>query len=251
MLLLVIAIAIVACGGTSTAIPANPVAKAAEKTLRSGSELMTIDSTWIGPGVVDRVWGTGAFDTDAGRGWADFRLAITSERPDGSHLDNLARPAVFDHELLWLRSEDPVEGKHWLKNDRRWGMQAGWDLAVQVGQTPADVLGQLRGASGAIVTLGNEKVAGAQTTHYRVAGGLPDNEILRQVNAVASPSIWIDDEGLVRKARVHYTVDAETGRHPTRAQFTVAMGFTKFGAPVSVTLPPVADTVSANGYHGD
>ena len=99
--LVVIALAVVGCGGTSAPIPANPVAEAAEATLRSGSELMTIDSTWIGPGVKARIRGTGVFDTDAGRGWADFTSVVTSERPDGTHLDKGTLRAVFDDGLLW------------------------------------------------------------------------------------------------------------------------------------------------------
>ena len=144
-----------------------------------------------------------------------------------------------------------MEGKHWLKSDRRWGRQVGEDAALTIGHTPADILAQLRAASGPIVTLGNEEIAGAPTTHYRVAAGLPDNEILRQMSAVASPiHVWIDREGLVRKARVHYTVDAGTVRQPASVQFTVALVFTRFGVPVSVRLPPAGDTLSAKDYRG-
>jgi hypothetical protein len=252
---LVFLIGAVACGGSSGA-PAktDPLVQAAGTTAKSGAATISISGSWRSETASMSVQGSGAFDTADRKGWANLGMTVRASNVVRSRVVRSRFRAVFDGDRLWLGGTEAFQSdKHWLMFDRDWGTrQAATSWAVWIGHTASDVLHQLTASGNATRKLGQDRVAGSSTTHYRVAvKTLPPNAILRQMNAVPSPiDVWIDGAGRLRKARVGYTVEFDNPP-ATPARFTLTIILTQFGRPLSVTLPPASDTLPANEYVGN
>ena len=243
----------VGCGGSSdksadtgSASEANPIAQAAADTTRSGS--VKVDIGISGRGVEGG--GRGVFDTGTtGSG----RLSMTLEsNGQPTTVDTLAQGNV-----LYLRS--PVfqqalpAGKEWVRVDlAQLARQQGVDLGslVDSNPTPNAALAYLRGSTGKVTKVGEEKVRGEQTTHYRSTIDLEQaarrakgstKRSIRRVIDVAEVTrlpvdVWVGEDGFVRKVR--YT------QHASKNQAArISMELYDFGAPVTITPPPATTVI--------
>src|SRR6266851_4096071 len=156
-------------------------------------------------------------------------------------------------------------GKAWVKIDLD-------NLAQGSGGDPSEGLSYLRGAVGAVVTAGHEKVRGVQTTHYkattdvnRAAAQLPvaqqatTKQISDQFGITTIPvEVWIDAQGRARRVQItivysgaHLPAGFPANALPQRVESTAE--FYDFGTPVSVTVPPAdqaADLAQLAGQGG-
>ena len=225
---------------------ANPIAQAAADTTRSGS--VKVDFGISGKGIEGG--GRGVFDTSTtGSG----RLAMTVENNgQATTVDSLAHGST-----LYLRS--PVfqqvlpAGKEWVRVDlAQLARQHGVDLGslVDSNPTPNAALAYLRGSTGKVEEVGEEKVRGEQTTHYRSTIDLEQaarsakgstRRSIRRVIDVAGVSrlpvdVWVGDDGFVHKVR--YT------QHASKNQSAkISMELYDFGAPVTITPPPATTVI--------
>ncbi|HEX9531078.1 MAG TPA: hypothetical protein VF954_08060 [Acidimicrobiales bacterium] len=168
-------------------------------------------------------------------------------------------------------------GKAWVKIDldnlgKRAGVSGLSSLAQGSGGDPSEGLSYLRGAVGAVVTAGHEKVRGVQTTHYkattdvnRAAAQLPvaqqatTKQISDQFGITTIPvEVWIDAQGRARRVQItivysgaHLPAGFPANALPQRVESTAE--FYDFGTPVSVTVPPAdqaADLAQLAGQGG-
>jgi hypothetical protein len=250
--LVTLLLAAAGCGGdvksadTAGGSVGNPIAQAAADTTRSGS--VKVDFEIKGKGVEGG--GRGVFDTvSAGSG----RLSMTVE----SNGQPTTVDTLVQRNVLYLRS--PVfqqalpAGKEWVRLDlAQLARQQGVDLGslVDANPTPNAALAYLRGSTGKVEKVGEEKVRGQDTTHYRSTIDLEQaarrakdstKRSIRRVIDVAGVTrlpvdVWVGEDGFVRKVR--YT------QHASKNQAAkITMELYDFGAPVTITPPPATTVI--------
>ena len=261
-LLAVTVLGLTACGG-GAASAGNPIVRAAAATESAGSEHVALaatieanDNARLSRQQLD---GGGSFDNTTRQGLEALTLVSSSSWPRPSSHASSSR-AVFDGDLLWFSAPNGpaiADGRHWFLFDRKWGLkQAGYDLAAVVGQTPDDLLAQLARVSGAVTTVGRERVEGTLTTHYRAAidtgKALAGNQLVALMQPTYLPlDVWVDSGGLVRKVELGYSALEPSTPDPTELKIKLTMLFSAFGTPVTIARPSTSDTIPANRYGGN
>ena len=205
------ALALTACGGGSGgALSLDPIARAADKTVKK--ESVKVDTTMSGGGISGR--GTGVFDNDP-TGAGEFSMDLTYEGRS-VHMD-----AVLLHNVIYLKSPifhtDPTfpSDKDWLKLDfGKLARVKGTPIPhFENFASPKSGLAFLRAAKGSAKKLGTETVRGLEATHYSASVDLQSGaertrgdtakglRSLRQLlgTRTVRADVWIDHEGLVRK----------------------------------------------------
>lgn len=271
-LLLAAALLLPACGGgDGDSVSAAPVAEAASKTTEAGSYRMEFTTTMEAVGQSFTMRGDGVFGYSPARG----RMTV-----DPGKLDELSGGAVgtgrlefvFDGLVYYMRIPEGLTelagaGHKWLKVDleEAGGETGGVDLGAlqQANQNPAQLMQFLRGTSADIEELGEEKVRGVETTHYRATvdfdaaaertadiGELSD-EMRDQVRAeiermkkqtgleTLPVDVWLDEDDLVRRIRMDFTFPLEG----EEVGVEVTMDLFDFGVDVDVAPPPAEQTV--------
>jgi hypothetical protein len=229
-LLIVLPLALAACGGSSTtAVDGDPLGAAADATGKQTSEHVAVDAKVDLSGQTLSLSGSGPFARTRG----ELRLKVNLGGFGSSELDE-----VFQDAVVWLRSPlltGSLHGKHWLRIDAtRETHVLGLDLRALLGQTPTAALAKLR-LRGDVSTLGRQTVDGVQTTHYR-------KSLSGRYRALDA---WVDDQNLVRRLRLDY--DALLGpASDDRAHTVLTMTLSDFGSPVTVTTPPADDVAESS-----
>jgi hypothetical protein len=224
----------------------NPIAQAAASTSRSGS--VKVDFEISGKGI--NGGGRGVFDTGtAGSG----RLAMTVVNGGQSTTID----TIIDRTVLYIRT--PVfrqalpAGKEWVRLDlAQFAQQQGVDLGslVDSNPNPNGALAYLRGSTGKVEDLGEEKVKGTETTHYRTTIDLEQaakraktatKQSLRRVIDVAGVKklpvdAWVGEDGYVRKV----VYRQYSGKNQSAK---ITMELYDFGSPVTITPPPAATVI--------
>lgn len=152
-------------------------------------------------------------------------------------------------------------GKPWLKIDlEAAAKQAGVDLGSlsQLQQAdPSQALDQLRGVTGEVTKVGEEKVRGEDTTHYRATvdlnkakAKLPADQqanFQKLIDATGMTTypvdVWIDGDGRARRQR--FAIDLSKATPPSTAPgtpkptgtVTTTLELFDFGTDVSVNAP--------------
>ena len=249
-----------ACGGGSPSplavVSRAPAQTTAAKTSKVSVTVHMAGVTGLPAGGVS-IGGEGAFDYGAGQG------TLTLDLPAVGGVNIGRVDAVFAAGVVYekLPSQFAAElgGKPWVKLDLR---SVGADVS-QLGQAQSDPtagLNYLRGVTGAVTKVGDEKVRGTDTTHYRATVDLaraaaatpePGRTALQKLVGLFTVKtfpveVWIDGDNRVR--RLTFTFDLSSVHVPNaRTQptgtMTMTMELFDFGTPVSVTLPP-ADQVT-------
>jgi hypothetical protein len=98
------------------------------------------------------------------------------------------------------------------------------------GPNPDQLLGTLIKASKRVETVGNEKIRGVSTTHYRAH--LEEKELGEEVVV----EVWIDGEGLVRRLSVLDPLGS------------TIFDFFDFGVEVDIEAPPADETISEERF---
>jgi hypothetical protein len=269
-LLLGAALLLPACGGGGDSVSAAPVAEAASKTTEAGSSRMEFTMKMEAQGQSFTMRGDGVFGYSPARGRMTVDLGNLEELSGGA-LGTDRMQFVFDGLVYYMRFPEGLMelggvGDKWLKIDLgKAGGNTGVDLGAlqQANQNPAQLMQFLRGTSDDIEELGEEKVRGVETTHYRATvdfdaaaeraaeiGELSDEmreqfraeieRIKKQTGLETLPvDVWLDEDDLVRRIRMDLTFPVEG----EELGVEVTMDLFDFGVDVDVAPPPAAQTI--------
>ena len=243
LLLLVLPLGAAACGGgkkssatTSTSSsPMDAVRAAAEKTAKSGSMQLALTAAATGSTNV-AVAGAGGFDTTNHEGKLHLHFSTSGI---SSTLD-----VVLSGTNLYVSS--PLfglvlpAGKSWIKLDLTKGAKAGGvDLSSLLSQDPTQALDALQNVS-SVVAVGTVKLGSIVATHYTAT----IEKASGSAKAAGVYNVWVGQDGYIDRLRT--TIAATSGS--TTGTVTATSNLSGFGQPVTVTVPPAAQTVtSTNG----
>jgi len=262
-LLIALAVTAAGCGsGAAVSVPAprsaspkQVIAAAADATRKSGTArlAMTITMT-MGTQGTTKMTATGAMDFRGHRAGFHWRMAQPGRSPQSFD-------QRIDGTTIFTRITQDPAGR-WLKTEIAAiapGTAAGtWSN----GSTdPAQLLDYLRGASSSIVRIGEERIRGVRTTHYRavidfdrMVRNAPAGQrkalarSLEQARAAGIDSlpieVWVDADGVVRREVVNMSFE-----NTLLAGMSMSMSIDlfDFGTTVDLAPPPAAKVVEYPG----
>ncbi len=226
--------------------------------------------------------GEGAFDREADRASFSVDMASFAELlggffrdatgpgvPDFDDPEGWKIDVVQDGDVSYVRfpaiSDQLPEGKSWIRAEGPAGTSDGidFDEFEQLATTdPRKLLDLLRMASGEIETVGTEELRGVQTTHYRALvdparaarlapGGKGADaqsfvdELVEEADLGKIPvDVWMDEQGLVRKVELAFTVDQAGSSDP--GDVSVGFELWDYGEDVGIEPPPASQVVDAS-----
>jgi LppX_LprAFG lipoprotein len=266
LLMTVLALVPLACGGADDGgsaapeatqpSPEAPIVQAATRTAKSSSARFSFTASMSGGALTGSWSGEGAFASERGRMTLDFSGLGTGAGVFASSKTEV----ILDGLVAYLNVPPSLaqvlpEGKAWIKIDlAKLGEAQGVDLAqlMQFNQAnPNGVLGYLHGATADFETVGEEKVRGVATTHYRgtidlrkvaAQGSSETRKSYEQIIEISGTNripmeVWIDGDGLAR--RVKYAQPLGSGQ----GKLTLAMDLYDFGVEVNVKTPSEDQTL--------
>jgi hypothetical protein len=251
ILLLAAPLALAACGGgakksgsDAKLTPVAYVRSSAQKTAKAASEHMTLKGSVAVRGQLVTLSGGGNFDNAKRTGALHIEFNIGGL---AGEMDEVMHGTTIYMQSPLFSAALP-KGKTWMKIDLRRALQSqGIDFSTLGSQDPTQTLAQLE-SIGTVTELGSEDVGGVATTHYRGHVDLakvPQGEQLKALtNATYGPvDVWIgDDDGLVRRMKVSYSVAPSTA---AKQAVSFTTDFSDFGKAVVVSVPAAADTFDA------
>jgi hypothetical protein len=236
LLLLPLALLLAACGGGGGALSLDPVASAADKTAKQGSERFRLRVetglpsgryiAFTARGVVNNADGSGRASYVFSEGGTTFRAQ-----------------AVLAGTTIYMRSKafsgTLPEGKSWVKLDvEKLAKEAGAGSLREARQgTPTEPLKFLREA-GKTTKVGPDRVAGVATTKYHTVVDAERAKLADELGTKRFPvDVWIDRKGLVRKI----SFDVSPPDPNKAAKFVYVLD--GFGPTIEVEPPPADTTV--------
>ena len=256
--LLVLPLALVACGGSDTT-SLDPVADAATKTSDVASARFQIDMTLTDPdtGGPLHMRGPGVIADHGHLMQMTLHLDKTKETPAFTMDGILTDDAMYLRSRLFQIAMPP--GKEWLKATED-------DPVGEIGQNdPGQMLDFLRGA-GSVTNIGSATVRGVTTTKYRarivldkVVEKIPEErrarvehaiDVLHTVGVDEVPmTVWVDDEDLVRRMTMNWVVK-NPDKPSDRFELKATMELFDFGTQAQVVLPPASKTMPYDKFVG-
>jgi len=216
------------------------VARAATRTQDAGTAKFTVNVTESGGSAQRSAQLAGAIDFRVPRATMTFSAA------DGQFDGQM----ILDGTTWYVKIPAAAmlglgQGKQWLKVDiASSGGNGRRFLAMLRLFDPARLFGLLRDA-GSFAAVGQESMAGVETTHYRgsvevrklaAAIGAPGHAADRHPDVTFSADVWVDKDGYLRKLEFAFpAMEDEPGAN-------VDIELSDFGVAVEVTPPP-ADQV--------
>ncbi|WP_369214069.1 hypothetical protein [Streptomyces flavofungini] len=217
------------------------------KTSEAGSARVRITTTASAKGKSETVTGKGVLDFRGG----ESRMTLGQA---GQRLEQ----RVVDRTLYQKppKGEGGLpDGKSWMKIDLERLRTSGASAGTQVSD-PADSFAYSKSLSGQDVKkVGEERVGGVRTTHYRVAVDIDKlakgdaeqkKRLHEQLGDTVPMDLWIDGKGVTRRQQVEMGVRTRakgeaSGSAEVKAK--VVMDFSDFGTAVDVDAPAASDTV--------
>jgi hypothetical protein len=276
--LVLLALPLVACGGGGGIVTPS----LAEAATRSSNEStvkvdmqMTMSSSQLGQpltmtiaGAMDNAHRRGDFTIDMSQ-LSDIVGSAAGKPSDwkGEEVVDAANGKLVVYMRLPIFSRVVPGGKPWVKLDiTAAGKKLGLDFSqlTQLTGNPAQMLDWLRATSGKITKVGEERVGGEETTHYRATVDLaryPDRlpperraaarravHSLIQLTHVRTYPVdaWVGNDRLIRKMSLRFTESVQG----QRLSLGMVMWFHDFGVPVSVTIPPPGQTADLSALTG-
>jgi hypothetical protein len=244
-------LATAACGGskhastnaatTARSAPAA-VRDAVHKTVKAGSEHLSISATAVTGGQTVKLAGSGDFDSADRRGKLHATVALGGVQ---TSIDEVLDGTTAYASSPMLTALLPA-GKSWLKIDlSSAGKALGIDTSVLAAQNPAVALEQLQALKG-VHEVGSATIDGVQTTHYRGtidASKLPRGSAaaIAQAGGRLGPlDVWVGSDGYVRRERI------TTSGGGQGAKTTVTTTLSQFGESTQVSVPAAKETVDAS-----
>jgi hypothetical protein len=245
----------------------DPLDEALVKTASAESYRFELDMKTAVPGLGRPVRFTGSGATDNQTRRTDMRLDLSKlARVAGAQLGKPAdwqTRAIVDLKALVLYLDLPFlrkaigSDKPWFRLDlTKAAQQAGIDINTLMQADPAQQLQYLRAIRGEARVVGQERVRGVDTTHYRATADLAKypNALPAAQRARARASVrkliqasgratlpmdvWVDGDGYVRRTAVEYSLKTQGVR--STSQITVDL--LDYGAPVDIEVPAADQT---------
>jgi hypothetical protein len=243
-------------GGSGDGAPSTAIAEAAQRTSELSGARFSGTGTGSGAGFEFQMSFEGAYNTETGR--SSIRMETSS--PGAPQIAATMNPLVAVQDGLTMYMSSPAfsamlpSGKRWMKIDvSEFGAEP---LSGQVESMDAQaILEQLASVGSEPQVVGREKVRGAGTTHYtatldaglqaeqlREAGNELAADLLEGQEQSATVDVWIDREGLVRRAAMTTAMQL-TGQ--AGASMTMTMDFYDFGATPKIAVPTEIEAFDA------
>jgi hypothetical protein len=278
---LALALALSSCAVSSVKSSVDPVAVAAEQTVKAQTVHVSMTMSEEAPSLPAPL-------TIAADGVEDFTNQRAAMNMDMSALASLAGerlgspddwkietvmdgPTIYMHAPFFqtaLKLDKP-----WVKIDmENAGKQAGLDLSRLMSYDPTQwtqYLDYLRGSEGAVV-LGHEMVRGVRTMHYETSidfdtylSSLSGDQrstakaALDKLNELGKPQfgtfdVWIDAQGRIAQETFDYSIDGGNSSVGS-VKTSFKLEFYDYDVPVSITIPSsdqVVDLMQAAGSLG-
>ncbi|HZP73929.1 MAG TPA: LppX_LprAFG lipoprotein [Gaiellaceae bacterium] len=245
MLLPLAATALLAAGCGDT-VSLDPVARAADVTVKQTSEHMTMSATITSGTQTVTEAGTGDFQNNPNLG--SLTLVATGAGRA------ITMNAVLDSTTVYMSSDafanQLPNGKTWLKLDYGKTLSSlGLKTSALTSTSPSDALAQLQ-ASGKVTDDGPATIDGVATTHYTTIldpSRAAAVEKATKVDVAYGPvEVWVDGQGLVR--RMHTTsLEQASATVPQETTFSMTMTFSNYGEAVHAAVPPDSEVYDATG----
>lgn len=245
----VVAIALVAqnmthsskSAGTPGATDVAFVTQAATRTLQQHTADVVLSARTAAGGTGISVHGTGAFDLSGEAGTLNMTM--------GSQIGAITVREIYlsGHAYLAISINGEgmlPKGKEWIEEPVSSQESGTTDLT---GGNPAAALVSLENQGITVRALGTKVVGGVSCTGYAVT----------PPGAQETVTVWINPQHLVREVSVNTTVDILSGGGSASTAPTgtadapsvdLTMDFSYSGAPLHVTAPPAASTVSFDAF---
>jgi len=246
---LVLAVALVGCGGSSNDTEreaVNPLAKAVSATQAESSARMTLQT--VGDVAGQSIKGNGSGIVQFKPPKAQLNLKMSAAGQEVS-IDEVMDGTTMYMKLPKEAMAGVPGGKSWIKLDLDKASGGALSGAMNASQDPASQLKLLTALAGA-KEVGKEKIGDEQTTHYhgeldykQVAKSGPQDlrkaaELAVKVmeNTTIPVDVWLDGKGRVRQQRLELNTKALNGS-PAQKQ-TMTIGYSDFGTDASVIKAP-------------
>lgn len=247
---LVATVALAGCSG-GDAVTVDPVAHAADRTASAGSSRMAMEMSMGMAGDRFYVTAEGAFDYARGRGSLTMDMSqLAALNPSAPELPRLQ--LLVEGTTAWMRVpaflSPSTGGKSWVRMEL--GSSAG-SLGAAQQPDPSQMLETLRGISGSVDEVGETRVRGVETTHYRANVDLdkalaeaPARERAQTKTALEMfggqkkmpVDVYIDDAGRVRRMELEYKLESAGNAFETKLK----MELFDFGTRVAFKRPPAS-----------
>lgn len=260
-----------ACGEGGES-PQEVLAKAATETRDAGSSRVEFNASFEGlpEGQQFSFSGAGEFDYEAQKGTASFSFEGVPAAAGDLDIEMIQDGLVIYMKAPFL-SENLPGNREWLRLDlEEAGALSGVDVGAfqQLNQSdPTQYLAYMRAVSDDVEEAGSEQVRGVDTTRYegtvdleKVAESAPADlrdRVEASVEGLKAQlggdttfpiSVWIDDDGLLR--RVRQTITTSPPGAGNEVTFAFGMELFDFGVEVDVAPPPERDTVDFSDAFG-
>ncbi|MGH2749830.1 MAG: hypothetical protein ACRDK3_02980 [Actinomycetota bacterium] len=248
-LLFAILVSLAACSGS----PRKTVRAATAKTTDAGSAHVVITGSTTSGGQSFTVTGEGDFDFEKLVGAGTFDLSDLPVAAGGTLGDEGVGELIFDGSTFYMNlpflSRLSPDIEDWVRFDTA-ELGGRSNQIAQLGQNdPSQALSYLNGAT-EITKRADEDVAGVSTTRYDLTidyregfqeapeGLRPAyDSIIDDLDIEEAPgSVWIDEQGFIRRMSYEWTF--EPGSATGETTQNVALEFSDYGDRVEVELPP-------------
>lgn len=219
------------------------VTQAATRTLQQHTVDLAMSASGAAGGASDSLQATGAFDLGGKTGTLNMTLAVKGYTIAYRtiHVNGYAYVGVSVNGASLLPA-----GKAWIA-ERQASSTQGSGMPGLTGTDPTAELVSLENQGITVSTLGTKDIGGVSCTGYAVTEPGTQNTV----------TVWINQQHLVREISVNTTVGFSVGGSsaspaPTGTPSTVSvhltMDFAYSAAPVHVTAPPAASTISFDAF---
>jgi hypothetical protein len=232
------ALAILAAGCGDT-LSLDPVAKAADVSVKQTSEHMTMSLTVSAP--------TGSASVQASGDFQNTPLLGSMSMTATANGTKVQTDCIISADAFYMRSNlfagKLPAGKSWVELGNYAAMLS--KLGVGAGgfgaQSPSDAFAELK-AAGHVTKDGPATIGSVATTHY---SAILDPSLVAKFNKAAKADIaygpvevWIDGQGRVRRMDLT-AIEGDTAN--PQATVSVSMKFSEYGEQVAPTIPPPSE----------
>ena len=249
---------------TLTTSPVAFVTHSAARTLAQHTVDLTVSGAIAELGKSITVDGTGQLDFDTNAMALDMHMASSSGSVDYKVIQ-VNGNLYFAISVNGAGITQFTGGRTWVQTPVQQSESAG--LA---GSDPLSSLSVLEQQGSTVRQLGSKTIDGVTCTGYAVTPSLQamltetrqedakqgisaatTEQDLQQVRDSPLPTItiWSDAQGLVHEISINMQISVNMTGGSTSGD--LVLDFTHFGAPVSITAPPPADTISSSSFQQD
>lgn len=255
-------VSLTACSGS----PQEAVSAAVAKTTEEGSAHVVITGETTSGDQSFTVTGEGDFDYEKLVGAGTFDLSDLPTSTGDTLGDQGVGELIFDGSVFYMNlpflSQLSPDIEDWVRFDTE-EFEGPSNQIAQLGQNdPSQVLSYLNGAT-KVTQEADERVAGVSTTRYDLTLDYREgrreapealqpayDSIIDDLDISEAPaSVWVDEEGFIRRMSYEWTFEPSMAI-PSETTQNVELEFSDFGDLVEVEPPPEDEVTDFNELLG-